>query len=211
MNCNSQLMKQALRSKEIAIRRQHILEAAAHVFSKRGYRNSSIRDVAKAAGVADGTIYNVFSNKAELLLSLLDPIAEGMAPNSLKVAPSNAEDLVESLLVERWATFTPQLLGILRAVLSEVLIDAKLRKLFFARVMVPVIKPLETKIAKLSDAGNIIASDAAVTSRALIAMFLGFILLRLIGDDEVAKHNGMLPDAAKLISAGLVIGRNDRA
>jgi AcrR family transcriptional regulator len=196
-------MKETLKLKAAALRRQHILGAAARVFSKRGYRSASIRDVAKAAGVADGTIYNVFSNKAELLLCLLDPLAEGVPPPSVTTAPSNAEELVRSLFIERWATFTPQLLGILRAVLSEVLVDPRLRKLFFSRVMVPAIEPLERQIAKLADAGTITARDAAVTSRALIAMFLGLIMLRLLGDGEIEKHGEMLPEAARLLSEGL--------
>ena len=47
-----------------AARRSQILDAATHVFSDKGYHQATIREVAQAAGIADGTIYNYFANKA---------------------------------------------------------------------------------------------------------------------------------------------------
>ena len=39
-----------------ASRRAQILEAAARVFAEQGFHATSVREVARAAGVADGTI-----------------------------------------------------------------------------------------------------------------------------------------------------------
>lgn len=47
-----------------------ILEAAVKVFAEKGYANSRVSDVAKGAGIADGTIYLYFSRKEDLLISL---------------------------------------------------------------------------------------------------------------------------------------------
>lgn len=44
-----------------------ILEAAIKVFAEQGFHNSTISQVAKEAGVADGTIYLYFKNKADIL------------------------------------------------------------------------------------------------------------------------------------------------
>jgi TetR/AcrR family fatty acid metabolism transcriptional regulator len=44
-----------------------ILNAAIKVFAEQGYHKSTISQVAKAAGVADGTIYIYFKNKADIL------------------------------------------------------------------------------------------------------------------------------------------------
>lgn len=51
-------------------KRKMILEAAASVFSRLGYRRARIQDVARLAGVGDGTIYQYFKNKEDLLFSL---------------------------------------------------------------------------------------------------------------------------------------------
>src|SRR5215210_8917286 len=59
-----------------ALRRTQILAAAAQVLAARGFHRTTVRDVAKAAGVADGTIYNYFENKTALLLGILDRLNE---------------------------------------------------------------------------------------------------------------------------------------
>jgi TetR/AcrR family fatty acid metabolism transcriptional regulator len=53
-------------------RRTQILEAAVKVFAHHGFYNSKVADVAKSAGVADGTIYLYFKNKDDLLISLFE-------------------------------------------------------------------------------------------------------------------------------------------
>src|SRR5690349_14847323 len=52
-------------------RRTQILDAAARVLADRGYHRTTVRDIAREAGIADGTIYLYFSSKQELLLALI--------------------------------------------------------------------------------------------------------------------------------------------
>lgn len=49
---------------------QAILEAAVKTFARSGYHRTRVADVARAAGVADGTVYIYFKNKEDLLISL---------------------------------------------------------------------------------------------------------------------------------------------
>lgn len=49
-----------------------ILRAAAKVFARSGYFNAKVADVAKEAGVADGTVYLYFKNKDDLLTSIFE-------------------------------------------------------------------------------------------------------------------------------------------
>src|SRR5438477_1450140 len=51
-------------------KRQRILRAATDVFAQNGYFNAKVTDIAKAAGVADGTIYLYFDGKEELLTTI---------------------------------------------------------------------------------------------------------------------------------------------
>jgi TetR/AcrR family fatty acid metabolism transcriptional regulator len=53
-------------------KRELITEAAIAVFAEKGYRSARVADVAKRAGVADGTIYLYFKNKEDLLLSIFE-------------------------------------------------------------------------------------------------------------------------------------------
>jgi TetR/AcrR family fatty acid metabolism transcriptional regulator len=51
-------------------RKHSILQAAIEVFSKGGFRNSSISEIAKKANVAEGTIYQYYKNKEDLFFSI---------------------------------------------------------------------------------------------------------------------------------------------
>lgn len=46
---------------------QQILEAAIKIFARQGYFNSTVSQIAREAGVADGTIYLYFKNKDDIL------------------------------------------------------------------------------------------------------------------------------------------------
>jgi TetR/AcrR family fatty acid metabolism transcriptional regulator len=55
-------------------KRERILEAAVRVFARKGYFAARVSDVARRAGVADGTIYLYFRSKEDLLVSLFDEV-----------------------------------------------------------------------------------------------------------------------------------------
>ena len=56
----------------IADKRSAILRAAIRVFANNGYFNSKVADIAREAGVADGTVYLYFKSKEEILHSIFD-------------------------------------------------------------------------------------------------------------------------------------------
>src|SRR5919204_5204655 len=67
-----------------AAKRDLILRAATDVFAERGFFNAQVADVARAAGVAAGTVYLYFRSKDDLLVSIFertmrDTLAEGRA------------------------------------------------------------------------------------------------------------------------------------
>lgn len=51
-------------------KRERILRAAIDVFARNGYFNAKVSEIAKAAGVADGTIYLYFDGKEDLLVTI---------------------------------------------------------------------------------------------------------------------------------------------
>ena len=61
-------------------KRDAILRAAIDVFAERGYFNAQVADVARAAGVAAGTVYLYFRSKDDLLVSIFErTMSEGLA------------------------------------------------------------------------------------------------------------------------------------
>ena len=51
-------------------KRERILKAAIKVFAKNGFYATRVSEIAKAAGVADGTIYLYFKNKDDVLITI---------------------------------------------------------------------------------------------------------------------------------------------
>ncbi len=49
-----------------------IIETALKLFATKGYHSTSISSIAKEAGIAVGLMYNYFSSKEELLISIID-------------------------------------------------------------------------------------------------------------------------------------------
>ncbi|MEG0267511.1 MAG: helix-turn-helix domain-containing protein [Carnobacterium sp.] len=51
-----------------------ILQASLKLFAGKGYSNTSTKDIAKAANVAEGTIFKHFGSKENLLYATLIPL-----------------------------------------------------------------------------------------------------------------------------------------
>ncbi|NIM01665.1 MAG: TetR family transcriptional regulator [Acidobacteria bacterium] len=60
------------RAQEQDDKRARILRAAVHAFSHHGYHQTRISDIAKAANVADGTVYLYFEGKREILSKIFE-------------------------------------------------------------------------------------------------------------------------------------------
>jgi len=61
----------ARREARKAASRNRILDAAREIFFRDGFMEANLDDVAKGAGVAKGTLYRYFENKAELYVAVL--------------------------------------------------------------------------------------------------------------------------------------------
>ena len=77
-------------------KRESILRAATRVFARNGYFNSKVADIARAADVADGTVYLYFKSKEEILHSIFDQnMAEAIAAGGQLI--ENLDDPREKL------------------------------------------------------------------------------------------------------------------
>ncbi|TNF61709.1 MAG: TetR/AcrR family transcriptional regulator [Deltaproteobacteria bacterium] len=69
-------------------KRDRILKAAIKVFAKNGFYSTRVSEIAKAAGVADGTIYLYFKNKEDVLITIFE---EGITRLlTIRTSPSRA-------------------------------------------------------------------------------------------------------------------------
>ena len=66
-------------TKEPEVRRQEIMDTALRLFGEKGYEKTSITDIAKAVGVAQGLCYRYFPSKEALFDSAIEQYAGVLA------------------------------------------------------------------------------------------------------------------------------------
>jgi len=64
-----------IRQEQAARRRTLLLNAALQLFSERGYRDTSVRDLTRAAGVTEAVLYHYFAGKNDILAAVLTEYA----------------------------------------------------------------------------------------------------------------------------------------
>lgn len=84
-------------------KKQQIINAAHHLFIKKGYNASSIQDILDEAGISKGTFYNYFTSKSECLIALMESIAEDIRAARISIAfgesPSDPDLFAKQLAI----------------------------------------------------------------------------------------------------------------
>ncbi|HXW84822.1 MAG TPA: helix-turn-helix domain-containing protein, partial [Candidatus Binataceae bacterium] len=65
--------------------RERVLQVARALFAERGYRGTSLRDIARRIGIKAPSLLHHFPSKQQLYLAVLDSIFEGMEDATARV------------------------------------------------------------------------------------------------------------------------------
>ncbi len=180
----------------IAARRNQILDAATTIFAEKGFHRSTIRDVAKAAGIADGTIYIYFENKTALLFGILDRLNESDKRETYfeQSADMDIDSFFRLHLRQRLEKLGPKGLEVIQIVLSEILVNHDLRDMYYEKVIAPTFQLAEKYFYGWMEAGLIRQFDVPIMMRMITSMVLGLLVLRLLGDPTIESKWEQLPD-----------------
>ena len=187
-------------------RRQRILTAAARVFSQKGYEGATTREIAAEADVAEGTIYNYFEGKSDLLMGIVAEIAPGLLNEELNLPEgkdlearlvsslegmlarvSEHRDMLSVMAGELWRN---------EAVLHDWMVDAL--QWLLAR--------LEEWLAKLIRAGELRSFDLQLGARMIFFAGAGIVMPIVTGVWEVPsadRRRQMATELAGLLLHGL--------
>jgi AcrR family transcriptional regulator len=195
MEDSGQGQPRSRRERLVQERKERMLDAAAAVFAQKGFHQATIRDIAELADVADGTIYNYFANKFDLLVGIMSRVAElGRLPDELTGA---LHDDVRGFFV---TAFRHRLARIeqgeesLQAILPQVFINAELRERFHQAYVLPVAALLEGYVQAQVERGRIRPVNVPLTTRMLQATFVGILILRILGDEMVRGQWDSVPE-----------------
>ena len=186
-------------------REQRILDAAAVVFAHNGYHRTTIRDIAQRADVADGTIYNYFDSKFDLLLAIMAQLAdlEKMPEDLIAARDRDMRDFVAAAFAERMDRIE-QGEEMLKAILPQVFVHADLRERFYQEYVLRIATLLEPYIEGQISTGHVRALDVSLVTRLVQGMFVGLLILRILGDEPLRTKWDEVPELlATLILDGL--------
>ncbi|MEW5719136.1 MAG: TetR family transcriptional regulator [Chloroflexota bacterium] len=168
-------------------RKKQILDAATKIFAAKGFDRATIADVAREAGVAEGSIYNYFKNKDDLLVSIprqaIQPPIESVVAMVRAAAdtPIPPEQMLP-IAAKNMAAVFHQNGHIFRILFSALpTMSPSARKQYLNRVIFYVWDILESYFRELIEKGILRRElHPAILTRAFVGMFIPFLLLEQI-------------------------------
>jgi AcrR family transcriptional regulator len=193
----------------IEARRSQILIGASHVFAKKGYHRATTKEIARAAGVSEGTIYNYFSNKRELLLAMVAMFAtQNLRSNILAQPVDDPREFLTRILHDRYQLMQEH--GhTLAPLIAEIFSDADLREAVYHELLKPMLVLVEQYLQQHIDAGQLRAINPLIVTRSLIGAMTLNSSLKLTGLDDRYKEispDSMIRQIVSLVLDGLMVG-----
>jgi len=194
-----------IREQLIQARRNQILDAAAAVFAEKGFHRATTKEIAKAAGVSEGTIYNYFDSKADLLIGIMTRLAklEGLGEELVGALQSDARDSFVAMFRDRMSRIA-QNQETLQAILPEMLVNPALRERFYQQYVLRIATLIEQYVGARIELGHVRPVNVPLTARAVQSIFVGLLMLRILGDETLLSGWDDLPEVlATIIFDGL--------
>lgn len=84
--------------KEANVRKNEILDAAARLFTEKGFDNTSTSDIMSAVGIAKGTLYHHFKSKEDIMDSLIERQTTQILERARKAAGDTSLSVEERMI-----------------------------------------------------------------------------------------------------------------
>ena len=196
-------MPSPFRQKLHETRRALILDAAIDVLAEKGFQRTTVRQIAKRAEIADGTIYNYFENKEAILFALVERLTEAEI-REIHFADAermDAQAFIRSYVQARMDDVDQQYEA-LKVVLAETIVDPELGRRVYEKVHEPGFETAQRYLAELMGQ----ASDdeqVKIAARLFAAPVMGLLFMRLTGDPHVAQNWSLYAQAVATFMARL--------
>jgi AcrR family transcriptional regulator len=191
--------------------RARLIEATAQVVSEVGYANASTRAIARAAGVAEGTIYRHFPNKAAMFLAAAvdrnDPIIEWMSGLLSRAGRDTVEENLTNCLVHLSA-LRKQMLPLELALLTDPELAGQQRHVALGPPEARPVGPPEYIAEYLAAEQKLgrVRADLAADRMAIVILATLFGLSVPLFDVEAGLDRALLATAVRMLLTGIESG-----
>lgn len=192
-------------------RAAQILDGAAKVFARKGYQRATTREIAAEAGVSEGTIYNYFESKRDLLIAMSSRLAlESLRHLDALPPREDVKAYVLALVRDRFDLLLKNI-DLVRALMPEVLVDDELRQAYTEQVLSPAVSYLGKYIESRTEAGVFRRVRTDVVARAMLGavMSFGFLWLQRPSGLQGRSREELVSEVVGLFLDGLRAPPND--
>jgi TetR/AcrR family fatty acid metabolism transcriptional regulator len=186
-------------------RESQILDAATKVFASKGFRAATTREIATVAGVSEGTIYNYFESKYDLLIAMSQRLAlESLQQLDHLPPQEDVRAFVTAVVRDRFDLLAKNM-DLIRALMPEVLVDDELRKAYVEQVLAPALSYLGQLIEGRTRAGVFRQVKSEIVGRAMVGavMSFGYLWLRQPSELYTASTEELVSEVVALFLDGL--------
>ena len=188
-----------------AEREAQILDAATKVFANKGFRAATTKEIAAEAGVSEGTIYNYFDSKYDLLIAMSQRLALESLQQLDDLPPEeDVQAYITALVTDRFDMLVKHM-DLIRALMPEVLVDDDLRQAYVEQVLSPALSYLGQYIESRTKAGVFRKTKSDIVSRAMIGavMSFGYLWLRQPSALDQRSQEELVSEVVGLFLNGL--------
>jgi len=158
-------------------REAQILDAATRVFADKGFRAATTKEIAAEAGVSEGTIYNYFDSKYDLLVAMSKRLAlESLYQLEALPPEKNVRGYITAVVTDRFQLLIKHM-DLIRALMPEVMVDDELRRVYSEEVLSPALSYLGALIESRAKAGVFREVNVQIVGRAMIGAVMSFAYL----------------------------------
>jgi AcrR family transcriptional regulator len=186
--------------------RERLLDAAAEVFAERGYRASSVEDIAAAAGLTKGAVYWNFDSKEDVFFALIEERVDRRARELMGITERAPRETATAPLVSRgvsgFADEQQALVLLLQEYWSLAVRDPALRDAYVKRQRALRERLAEALEARHRTTGVPLTVPAEALATGIIALATGLAQERIADPDGVSDD--LLGELLSLLYDGLV-------
>lgn len=176
-----------LKDDELTEKQKKIILAAIESFSEKGYAATSTSEIAKKAGVAEGTIFRHYKTKKDLLLGIVAPmlskiIAPIIIKDLYKVLDHKYEyfeDFLRAMMKNR-IIFIKNNMPLFKILIQEIPFHPELKEYFKENIAKEVIGRFYKLVEYYQQKGQIIEVPPYSIIRMTLSILFGFILTRYL-------------------------------
>lgn len=181
------LLEQLFDEEKFTDKQKKIIAAAIESFSEKGYAATSTSEIAKKAGVAEGTIFRHYKTKKELLISIVAPlITKLIGPvivndfhKVLDQPFETAEDFLRATIENRREVIK-KLLPVIKIMIQEIPFQPELKQQFLDQIAKKVFARILVVIKGYQDKGQLIEMPPASMARLAVTSIFGYLFSRYI-------------------------------